>query len=312
MRIKYIFMLHVVVPICAFTQTRDVSNWINFGGDNPTKWLQIAPGKLGPNALPVPNMDYARIGNEDKIETGIHYHYMKGDTAINSFFSFYWVIAPGRAAVEIWGNPSETFHLSNTLRNERQIYLDDKGWTTEVGDLIISTYIQVLKERKYIPGVSLSYTIKTTTGGNLNGRYTDAEMNNFYLAAGKSFYFEKGIIDEVRIAGVLGFYVWQTNKVAMGQDEGRLNEAGVQLRKKTCNLYIEYGGYHGWGAYEYIDKETGQNRIEGNDNPLILRTRFVKTGKHFDFKIEYQTGFRDYHYQTFRLGAIYHFQAEKL
>jgi hypothetical protein len=256
-------------------------------------------------------MDWARVGTENKIETGVHYHNMPGDTAINSFFSLYWVIAPGRAAVEIWGVPSETFHLSNALRDDRQIYLDDKGWTSEVGDLFISTYIQLLKETKWIPGVSISYTLKTTTGGNQNGRYTDAEMNNFYLAMGKSFYFEKGILDEIRIAGMLGFYVWQTNKEAMGQDEGRLNEAGIQLRKKTFNLYTEYAGYHGWGAYEYLDKISGQNRIEGNDNPLILRSRFEKTGKHFDFTLEYQTGFRDYHYQTFRLGVIYHFQARK-
>lgn len=311
MRVKIIFLLLVTLPFYALSQSRDVSNWIDFGGDNPAKWLQIAPGKLGPNALPVPRMDWARVGMENKIEAGAHYHYMPGDTAINSYISLYWVVAPGRVAVEIWGEPSETYHMTNEVRDERQIYYDDKGWTTEAGDLVISTYIQVLKETKWIPGVSVSYTLKTTTGDNLNGRYTNAEMNNFYLAIGKSFYFEKRFIDEIRVAGLLGFYVWQTNKVAMGQDEGRLMEMGLQLRKKTFSLYTEFGGYQGWNAYKYLDKISGLNQIQGNDNPLILRARLEKTGKHFNYTFEYQTGIRDYHYQTFRLGVIYHFQARK-
>jgi hypothetical protein len=308
---KIVTLILLLIPILAHSQTRDRSNWIDFGGDNNNKWLQIAPAKLGPNALPVPDMDYARVGSENKIETGVHYHNMPGDTAINSFFSFYWVIAPGRAAIEIWGQPSETFHLSNALRDDRQIYFDDSGWTTQVGDLFISAYIQLLKEKNWIPGVSLSYTLKTTTGSNMHGRYTDAEMNNFYLAAGKSFCFEKGIIDELGIAGLLGFYVWQTNRVAMTQDEGRLFEIGAQLRKKTFSLYTEFGGYWGWDPYEYLDNISGLDQIQGNDDPLIFRTRLEKTGKHFNFTLEYQTGFRDYHYQTYRLGVIYHIQARK-
>jgi hypothetical protein len=308
---KVLFFSLLVIPFLAFSQTRDRSNWIDFGGDHINKWLQIAPGKLGPNALSVPYMDYARVGKENKIETGVHYHYMTGDTAVNSFISFYWAIAPGRAAIEIWGQPSETFHMTNAVRDDRQIYYDDTGWITQAGDLFLSTYIQLLKEKKWIPGVSVSYTLKTTTGSNKHGRYTDAEMNNFYLAAGKSFCFEKGFIDEIRIAGLLGFYVWQTNKVEMSQDEGRLFETAIQIRKETYNLFAEFGGYWGWDAYEYIDNLSGLDQIQGNNDPLIFRTRFEKTGKHVDFSLEYQTGFRDYHYQTFRLGVIYHFQARK-
>lgn len=311
MHCKYLLLFIAIVPIISFSQTRDMSNWIDFGSDNVSKYLQIAPGKLGPNALLTPRMDYARVGTENKAELGAHYHYMKGDTAINSFFSFYWSIAPGRAAIEIWGQPSETFHMSNEVRDERQIYYDDTGWTTQAGDILISTYVQLVKEKKYIPSVSINYTLKTTTGSNTQGRFTNADMDYFYMAAGKSFCFDKGFIDEIRIAGLLGFYVWQTNKVEMGQDEGPVFEGGVQLRKENFNLYVEYGGFKGWDAYEFIDRISGQNRIEGNNDPLIMRTRLEKTGKHFDFTIEYQTGFRDYHYQTFRFGTIYRFKTRK-
>jgi hypothetical protein len=311
MKLTFLLLLFLTVPAICYCQSRDVSNWIDFGGDHSSKWLQIAPGKLGPNALLVPDMDYARVGKENKLELGVHYHQMPGDTAINSYFSFYWNIAPGRAAVEIWGQPSETFRMSDDVRNDRQIFNDDSGWITQGGDWIISTYVQLLKEYHYIPSVSINYTMKTTTGGNIDGRFTDAEMNYFYMALGKSFCFEKGIVDEIRIAGLLGFYVWQTNKVQMGQDEGRLFEAGVQLRKKSFSLYAEFGGYEGWDAYEYIDNTNATNLIEGNNDPLIFRSRLEKTGKNFDFTFEYQTGIRDYHYQTFKFGAIYRFQPRK-
>lgn len=307
---KYTFIILLLLfPAYAFSQSRNTSEWINFGGGHFTKWLQVAPGKLGPNALPVPRMDYALIGDESKVEVGTHYHQMNGDTAINSYFNYQWNIAPGRAIVEIWGAPTETFRLGNKLRDERQIYYDDNGWSTEAGDLLVSTYIQLIKNKKYLPDLLLNYTLKTTTGEDWNGRYTDNGMNYFYLAVGKSFRFENTILDEIRIAALCGFYVWQTNKVEMAQDEGPVMEAGILLRKRNIKLYTEFGGYKGYDAYEFFDKVSGEDNIQGFNDPLILRTRLEKTGKHLNFTLEYQHGFRDYFYETFRLGIIYHFKA---
>lgn len=306
---RYLLIIPLLMlPLFGFSQTRDYSNWINFGSSHASKWLQIAPGKLGPNALPVPVIDWAQIGEFSKVETGAHYHYMTGDTAINSYFSFLWNIAPKRAAVRIWGQPSETFRMTDNVRDDRQIYYDDTGWITQVGDLFISTYIQLINERKFIPSVSVNYTLKTTTGGNMHGRYTDASLDYFYLALGKSFFFENGIVDEVRVAGLCGFYVWQTNKVEMAQDEGPVFVGGIKIRKGSYNIQSDFGGYTGYDAYEFIDRASGEDRIQGNNDPLVLRSRVERTGKHFDLSFEYQTGFRDYHYQTFRFNISYRFK----
>lgn len=72
------------VSASLFAQNRYNNNWINYGqeGWGPAQWLQIAPGKMGPNALPVPKMDYALVGDKHKIEVGAQYHQMEGDTAI--------------------------------------------------------------------------------------------------------------------------------------------------------------------------------------------------------------------------------------
>ena len=287
------------------------TNWIDFGGSHSSQYLQIAPAKMGPNALPVPLMDYALIGDESKLELGAHYHQMEGDTAINSYFSWKWNIAPGRAIVEFWCQPSETFHMTNDVRDFRQVWYDDEGWITEVGDLWISTYIQILKDKKYLPDLTINYTCKTTTGSNHNARYTDANLNYFYLAAGKSFLPDSKIIDEIRTAAFLGFYVWQTNKVEMAQDEGPVFEFGLQLRKGAYSWFNEFGGYSGYDAYKFMNRYLGEGTVKGYNDPLIFRTRFEKAGEKFNYTLEYQTGFRDYNYQTFRLGVIYHFKAKQ-
>lgn len=303
-----LFLFFLILGFSGFSQNRNYSEWINFGSSHAAKWLQIAPGQLGPNALLVPPMDYATIGSESALEIGSHYHQMTGDTAVNSFFRYYWNVAPERVAIEIWGQPSETFRLSNELRDERQIYYDDEGWMTQVGDLLISTHVQLVRNHRFLPDATLNYTMKTTTGENEHGRYTDAEMNYFYLAMGHDINVHTKLLEKVRLAALLGFYVWQTNKVEMAQDEGPLFEFGIQLSNKNFNLFSEFGGYSAYGSYKYMNVYLGEGAVKQHNDPLIWRNRIEKTGDAFNFTFEYMTGFRDYHYQTFKLGVVYHFQ----
>jgi hypothetical protein len=305
---KAFIILICIIPFACFAQNRDMDNWVDFGSSHRAKWLQIAPGKMGPNALPVPKMDYARVGDLSKLELGAHYHQMSGDTAINSHFSWFWNIAPGRAAVEIWGQPSETFRMSNDVRDDRQVYYDDEGWTTQVGDLYISTFVQILEDHRFLPDISINYTHKTTTGENFYARYTDAALDYYYFALGKSFMPKNFFFDEIRLAALAGFYVWQVNKVEMAQDEGPVVVAGLQLTKGTWDIYNEFGGYSGYGAYNALNRIYGDGVIQEHNDPLVYRARIQKTGLKFDFTAEFQTGFRDYHYQTFRLGLIYKFE----
>jgi hypothetical protein len=299
MRIS-ISLLLILQVFSGYGQSRSTSDWTDFGNDHISKWLQIAPGKLGPNSLPVSFMDYALLDSLSNIETGVHAHFMKGDQAINSYLSLYWAVVPKRVVVHIWGFPTETFQTDNSVRDERQIYYDDTGWITEAGDLWISTYIQVLKGYKKWPDITINYSSKTTTGGAIQGRYTDAPANYYYIAFGKSFIPKKGFIDNVRIALLGGFYVWQTNKVELAQDEGALYEFGIDLNHKNLSWRNEIGGYSGYDAYQYIG-------VRGSNDPLIYRTNFKTSGKCIDWKLEYQTGLHDYHYQTFRFSVYYKF-----
>ena len=134
MRITFLLFL-LIFSIPTFSQSRSTSDWTNFGSSHISKWIQVAPGKMGPNALPVPEMDYAEIGAQSSFEAGIHSHVMKGDTAVNSYFAFQWSVVPEKIAVKLWGFPTETFRMNNEVRDERQIYYDDEGWKTTTGDL---------------------------------------------------------------------------------------------------------------------------------------------------------------------------------
>jgi len=293
-------LLFVLSGLCGVGQSRPTGGWTDFGSSHINKWLKIAPGTLGPNSLPVPFMDYALLDSLSNIEIGAHGHFMKGDEGVNSYFSLYWAVVPKRVVVHVWGYPSETFQTDNFIRDERQIYYDDTGWITQVGDFWISTYIQLLKNYKKWPDISMSYAAKTTTGGAIQGRYTDAPANFYYVAFGKSVFTKKGFIDEIRFGLLGGFYVWQTNKVELAQDEGALYEFGIDLKHKNLSWKNELGGYSGYDAYRFVG-ETGDN------DPLIYRTNIKISGKRLDWKWEYQTGFHDYHYQTFRFSMFYKF-----
>lgn len=299
MRLTYTIFLLFFFNVL-WSQSRNTGEWFDYGSSHVSKWIQVAPGKMGPNALPVPEMDYALVGSRSSVKFGGHLNIMEGDTAFNSYLDFYWAVAPGKVAVRIWGFPTETFRTSNEVRNERQIYYDDEGWRTTGGDLWISTFIQLLKNHNSIPDIALNYSMKTTTGSILHARYTDSPAHYFYAAAGKSFFTENGFLNEVRLSAMGGIYIWQTNKVEMAQDEGPLFGVGLKLRHKAISIYNEAGGYDGYGAYGYMD-------VEDYNKPLVYRARLTKEGKNFDWQLEYKTGWIDYNYTTVKLELVYHF-----
>jgi len=297
---KFLWFPLVFFAFSGFGQSRPTKDWIDFGSSHISKWLQIAPGSLGPNALPVPDMDYGILDSLSNIETGVHAHFMEGDQAVNSYLSAYWAVVPGRVSVQIWGFPTETFQTSNAVRDERQIYYDDTGWMTKAGDLWISTFIQLLKDKKSWPDITINYSAKTTTGSALQGRYTDSPANYYYIAFGKSFHPKKSYFNEIRLGLMGGFYVWQTNKVELAQDEGGIYGFGVDLKHKELRWRNEIAGYSAYGAYKFMG-------VEDNNDPLVFRTNLTWSGKQIGVKGEYQAGLHDFQYQTFRMSVIYKF-----
>lgn len=281
-------------------QSRNRNNWVDFGSSHVNKWLQIAPAKMGPNSLPVPEMDYGLVDSLSNFKSGVHAHFMDGDKAANSYLSFYWCVVPQKVAVQIWGNPTETFQMDNRVRDERQVFYDDTGWITNAGDLWISTFVQLLKGHEKWPDIGVNYSLKSTTGNAKHARYTDTPAQYYYIVFGKSHYPKSGFFDELRFAAIGGFYYWQTNKVEMAQDEGPLYQLAVKMKRKKLLWANEIGGFHGYDVYGFIG-------AKGYNDPLVYRTGLTRRGNLFSMKWEYQTGLNDYHYNTLRMSVTYRF-----
>ncbi|MCL3781677.1 hypothetical protein EMN47_14930 [Prolixibacteraceae bacterium JC049] len=253
------------------------------------KYLLLAPGMMGPNALPVPEIGNGTIGDKGFIEFGAHSHFLKNDNGVNSFARFYFPIVANLIAIDVWGYPTESFEMSNERRDELQIYYDDTGVITQGGDLWLATSIQLVRNHKWLPNMVGKVAVKTTTGNLDHARYTDSPAQYFQLSTGKKW-------GEVEFNATGGFYVWQTNREEVSQDEGLMWGAELRWKPKNLEIYQSVSGYH---AYE----QTGHNK------PAVLKSGIKYNWKKYQIGAEYQTGIQDYHYETARLSFRYFFSS---
>lgn len=253
------------------------------------RYLLLAPGAMGPNALPVPEIGNGLIGNKGFVELGAHGHFMENDNGGNSFVRFYFPIVADIIAVDIWGYPTESFRMTNERRDELQIYYDDTGVITQGGDLWLATAVQLLKGHRWLPNMVAEVAMKCATGNLDHARFTDSHTQYFQLSAGKQW-------DKLAFNAMGGFYVWQTNREEVSQDEGLMWGAELRWKPAKWEIYQSVSGYH---AYE----QTGQNR------PAVLKSGINYSWKQMQIGAEYQTGIQHYYYETFRLAVRYHFNS---
>ncbi|MDP4185873.1 MAG: hypothetical protein Q8862_12035, partial [Bacteroidota bacterium] len=276
-----------------YGQTRSHPPFVSRDGDDVYKYLLFAPGMMGPNALPVPNVAHGRVGETLDLELGVDGHSMTGDHAVNSYFNLYYPIVSGVVAIQLFAYPTETFRMSNAVRDQRQIYYDDTGVITQTGDLYFLTELQILKNRKWFPDMAFTYAYKTTTGDVKHARYTHSPAHYFHISLGKE-YSLNSFVRKMGFYGMGGLFVWQTNREEVSQDEGPLFGFENKLWVKHFCLTQSISGYH---AYE----ETGENK------PVIYKVKMGREGKKLDVGIEYQKGLRNYYYNTLRLSIVFHF-----
>ncbi|TKG91167.1 hypothetical protein EYV94_22440 [Puteibacter caeruleilacunae] len=292
--ITFLSLLAVLVLLCYESVAQRPNDFIPQNSSHVHRYLLLAPGKMGPNALPVPEVGDALVGDQIIVTIGADGHYRKGDKAINSFLSLDFPIVADIISCQVWGYPSETFRMTNAIRDERQIYYDDTGTMTDDGDLWFGTSIQIFKDRKHLPDLMVVGAYKTTTGGLDHARYTDAPAHYYQFQLGKRIKLNSHRLKCLQLSGMCGMYVWQTNREEVSQDEGPLGGAEIRLISNKMEIYQSMAGYH---AYE----ETGFNK------PLVYRSGLQFNGKKMSVGLEYQTGNNDYKYQTFRFKLSWHF-----
>ncbi|MCM1035505.1 MAG: hypothetical protein NC038_05795 [Paludibacter sp.] len=259
----------------------------------------ISPYYFGPNAFPIPDMLDGTVSHDLRIEVSSSYFKgFAGDRTADIAFKVNIPLFTDRVNLTLWLPAMEWY--ANTLERQRICRLQDtlamRG--REAGDAYISTDIQVLRQRRYLPDITIRAAVKTASGGGFaKARYYDCPGYWFDATLAKSLLFNKStFFEELRFAASAGFLCWQT-------DNGRQNDAvmyGAMLQLKTRYFLLSevFGGYAGWENHP-------AHRTDAHDCPMSLKTTITGYYKHFELLFMYQYGLQDYPFHQFRIGVAY-------
>lgn len=289
-----------LIPIILFishaASAQDYRWWNNkHNWDGVTHWSKyiiLSPGYLGPNALPVPEVEDAILPEMASLELAVDAHFSEGDQTQDLYTEFYTPLFTKRAGLRINMIPVEHFKMDTATRDMRRVR-DEDGEGYSSGDVYVSTFIQLVKDKEGCPDISVTANLKTASGGKLSAaRHTDSPGYYFSLSAGKNFQTGLPCMDIIRIYGMAGFYSWQTFRDEYYQDDAILYGLGCNLRFNKLDLKNTLGGYYGY--------------IGNRDQPVVytlsLETRY-ESG--MNFKIMYRHGIKDFMYDTFRFSCVF-------
>jgi hypothetical protein len=217
-----------------------------------TSSIVCSPGRMGPNALPVPYVNRTTVGKEWILEAAAQFAWDPfGDTTINPWFSLF-IPLRGIAGFMIFSRPVEHFSTSPAMLDKRNA-ASLRGTTP--GDLYFQTMIQILEQRRFLTDLAFHLTLKTTTGKGLgNARHINAPAYYFNLTGAKSMIAGPTTIT---YAATVSFIAWQAAINAQDDAMGYGGKVTVGLRQWL--FAPEIAGYIGW--------------IENGDRPCIARLR---------------------------------------
>jgi len=225
--------------------------------------------------LPVPDV---KNGKNDQMliyKSTIDYHYSKGENTVDNFQKISIPVAKN-VSLELFLVSLEYYKTDTIVRDLRASReRNPEGFT--IGDLNITTNIQILQQQRLIPDLQLSINLRTASGGHLTGaRYTDAPGYYFALSSGKNFAQNK-----INLYAQGGFYVWQTNNIEHPQNDAYLWGIGLDIYMKKIQFINQIKGYSGY--------------MNNGDKPIIqkLQVNYLKSEK-INFSIEFEKAWRDY------------------
>lgn len=253
------------------------------------QYMSTSAGNMGPNAMPVPEFYAARIPVSHYITSGFEAHTMKGDQTINAYTEYNFPLFTDRASVQIIYRPIEYYQTDTIIRNARRARtLDTDGYS--LGDVYLSTYIQAIKDHRFLPDLLLSMNFKTASGTNFeSGRHTDTPGYYVDATLGRSFYLrEDAIIKQIRPYGKIGFYAWQNLTYLYPQNDAILYGIGIELSGKSFSIQNQISGYKGY--------------LDNGDRPVVYRLELETVReKRGNFCVRWQQGLKDIEYGSLRV-----------
>lgn len=251
-------------------------------------YITISPGYLGPNALPVPDMNNGVLEQSKSLKVSTDFHFRTGDQTQNIAGQFYYPFSD-RIAVSVYGVMLEHYSMSDQIRDERAAR-DRDGEGLAIGDLYFATWIQLVKGRKF-PNTLLRMVGKTASGGRLDAaRYADSPGYFFDITFSKEL---KSVAGNwlLRPFVASGFYSWQTNDMENLQNDAFMYGAGIELDQSDWNITNSVSGYSG-----YKDER---------DCPMVYTLSLERSLKKDAIQLQYIVGLRDWEYQSLKLAYIW-------
>ncbi|KYG75891.1 hypothetical protein AWW68_08665 [Roseivirga spongicola] len=272
-------------------------NYPDAAGPDRSRYINLSPGYLGPNAMIMPSLPNMTIDNEFWVQALGQTHAGNGDKTQNFFLKGNFPLARDRVMLYITSVPYETWEVTPETRDERRMMgLGGKGGNT--GDVAYGVIFKVFREKHWLPfNFGFRLHTKTTTGGNLtNARSTD---NSLYQWEGN---FSKTMIEKeeekLLLKASLGFVTWQTNKNRLpGGSNHNQNDApyygfGVEYLNRSWLLSSDVVGYTGY--------------LGNRDYPHFFRTQVQYRFNRLALRTEYNYGLQSWDWNTFSLGVRYY------
>lgn len=244
------FLLLQIFGVACIVQGLEVTTFGNGA-------IALEPGKMGPNALPVPFFYPTRVGNDIWFELMGECHYNPaGDVTLDPYISFFFPLRD-IAAFSFFSRPIEYFRTSDLIRDERHAK-EASGLAN--GDLYFQTMIQFASEEKNRPlDIAFHLTLKTTTGKSLeNARHINAPAYFFDFTGSKTLINNPALT--LRAAALISFIAWQVNVDEQNDAYGYGLKIDVENRSWLATM--DCSGYTGW--------------IGNGDRPLVVRSRVSK------------------------------------
>lgn len=282
-----LFLPSVVLAQQDFGWWNEANDW---DGTSPWRsYLTLAPAFLGPNALPVPEVQNGLIEQRTILRLAADGHFSEGDDTQNLFVEFSVPLFSDRVALNLQYVPFEVYHMTTRTRDERSAR-DFDGRGTAAGDIYVSTHVQLLRDHAKLPDVLLTINLKTASGNQLDAaRYTDTPGYFFDVSVGKTYALGEGL-RSVRPHVMAGFYVWQTYQDLFYQNDAILFGLGADLNFRDFTVTNALGGYSGY--------------LGEGDRPLVYRlTMESRLERRFNYLLRFQRGITDFPYTSVRLGG---------
>ncbi|MDD4590473.1 MAG: hypothetical protein PHG06_08610 [Parabacteroides sp.] len=271
-----IFIIALLIPSAQAEDWRD-----------KTPLLVYSPKYFGPSAFPLPTMRNADVGRYIEAEVRGEYHYYSGDKTHDLFTRLYIPFVKGRAGVELSLVAYEKYKLTPETRDERHA-VETESPVGYSGDLIFSSFFQVLRSEKWMD-IVVSGTIKTASGGRLcDARFTDAASYWFDLNLARNLWCSADRKSFVRMQIMGGFYCWMTNDLIHRQNDAIAYGFGLTAQHQHLSLSSTISGIYG---YE-----------NNGDRPIHWENTLKYEIKKNILSFHYTHGMKDRLYDSYALG----------